>query len=216
MALITEQTITLSSSQAHAVQAAIEQWSNQQLISPSLASQLLSTLDIEDSFDWQRFAKYTFRLAIICLTIAVVSILTDDAFMKLLKRVFSIPAWLRSLLTATMAIGVHYWGYQRQVEKPLQIWTNESVHALGGLVVGLAALQLAETLGVFDAHRSNSHNKYISKARIERKAMNNLLRILFLLSGIYLTTGLVTRSNLLWSFGMIVLGSWLGAVTGYL
>jgi hypothetical protein len=194
-----EQSIELTPPQAQAVQAALQQWENTNLISSKLASELLATIQVqEQGFDWQRFAKYTFRLAIICLAIAVVSILADKAFLKLIKRVLELPAWLRSALTGLAAVGVHIWGYQRSIELPLQVWTNEAVHGLGALLFGLAALQLAENVnrkGDMQNHRINW--------------------ILLSLAGIYGVTGVITMSNFIWSCGMIVLGTWFGAMTEY-
>jgi gas vesicle protein len=226
MAPTTDFTLTLSSSQAGAVQEAVQQWTDHRLITSTLASQLLSTLDVQDSFDWQRFAKYTFRLAIISLTIAVTSVLFDDSFMKLLRRILSIPAWLRSLQTAAIAVGVHYWGCQRQIARPFQVWTNESVHALGGLIAGLAALQLAEAQGLlYDEPRPRRDNdmsdeerqKYKEETDKEvQKRTTKVHRILLLLTIAYGATGLVTQSNFIWSVAMIVFSTWFGAVSGYL
>ncbi|KAH6648609.1 hypothetical protein BKA67DRAFT_538631 [Truncatella angustata] len=225
MSPMTETKLTVSSSQARAVQAAIQQWKNQHLVSSSLASQLLETLNVEDSFDWQRFAKYSFRLAIICLAIAIFSILTDDAFLKLIRRVFSIPAWIRSLCTAAVAATVHYWGYLRQLEQPLQVWTNESAHALGGLIVAVAAWQLFEWLGAPKKRRQLTYESGLSDEEKGRRIQANkdqyamqlevIIWIVLLLAVVYGTTGMLTGSNLIWSTALLVLGTWLGVFTGY-
>lgn len=202
MAPTTHKKFTTSASQARVIEAAIEQWADRRLISHSLASQLLASINVEDSFDWQRFAKYTFRLAIICVALALLSALLDDAFMRLIEQILAVPAEVRSLITAAIAAAVHYWGYQRQMEKPRQVWANESVHALGGLVIGLAALQLAEACGYFISGAGS-------------RSMQNLNWILLLLATVYGTTGLITKSNLIWSTAMIVLGFWFQAITWY-
>lgn len=194
------QPIELTPPQAQAVQAALQQWKNTKLISPKLASELLGTIQVkEQSFDWERFAKYTFRLAIICLAIAVVSVLADKAFLKLIRRILELPAWLRSAVTGLAAVGVHVWGYQRSIALPLQVWTNEAVHGLGALLFGVAALQLVENIDDKDD-------------RLREK----LNWILLSLASVYGVTGVVTTSNFIWSCGMIVLGTWFGAMTGYL
>ncbi|KAI0125662.1 hypothetical protein BJ170DRAFT_632037 [Xylariales sp. AK1849] len=197
--MATNKNITLNPAQAQAVEAAVQQWSTSNIISNKLASELLASIQVqEDSFDWQRFAKYTFRVAIICLAIAVVSIVAGNAFLKLIKRVLELPAWLRSTITAAVAAGVHVWGYQRSIDVPLQVWTNEAIHGLGELTVGLAVVQLAEALDVD-----------------EKKHPERLNWILLLLAGIYGGTGVITKSNFIWSCGMIVLSGWFGAMTGY-
>lgn len=227
MALKSEASINLSSSQARTVQAAIHQWADQHVISSTLAARLLDTLTIEDSFDWQRFAKYTFRLAIISFAIALASILADKAFLKLIKRILFVPAWLRGIAAAAVAAVVHYWGYERGKLHPLQIWTNESVHALGGLVIAVAAWQFAISVGAFDVFPGPSpYQSGISdeekmtrqrqRSDFDTEQTKRIGHVLLALSSVYAITGVVTSSNLIWSSAMIVLGAWFGAVTGYL
>ncbi|KAH8676086.1 integral membrane protein [Xylariales sp. PMI_506] len=192
--------IQLPSNHARILQAALQQWSRDDLITDSQAEILQSTIQIqEESFDWQNFAKYTFRLALICLFIAVTSILADNAFRKLIRSFLALPAWLRSAATAIGATAVHRWGYNRSFNAPTQVWTNESIHGLGALCFGLAAFQLAEWL---DAR--------------EAKNFDRLNWVLLLLAGIYGATGLLTGSNFIYSCGMVVLGGWFGAMTGYI
>ncbi|KAI1843308.1 hypothetical protein JX266_010482 [Neoarthrinium moseri] len=192
--------VTFSLAQAEAVRAAIEHWSERKLEGPALASEVLLTLRVENhSFQWQRFAKYAFRLALISLAIALVTLLCDIRLILFIKHVLAPSAWLRSILPALGAVVVHVWGCRRQVEYPLQVWTNEAVHGLGGLLFGLSAQQFLEALdAVYPFEEDRLH------------------WVLLLLVGIYSVTGVVAASNFIWSCGIIITGFWFAAITAYL
>ncbi|KAH8588933.1 hypothetical protein B0O99DRAFT_600316 [Bisporella sp. PMI_857] len=192
--------VELTKIQANGVRAAIHQWTTANLISETLSSELLSTIQIkEPSFNYEKFAKYSFRLAILCLAVAVVSLLADNAFLKLIKRIIALHPFLRSALTALLAIAVHVWGHNRSLQTPGEVYLNEAIHSLGSLLFALAGLQLAEGLDVSKAeHQHRVHY------------------VLFLLSVIYFGAGLAAKSAFIWSCGMIALGTSFGAVTGYI
>lgn len=199
-------TIQLTARQAQAAQAAIRQWARAGLLSDSLASKLQESIQTQEIFDWQKFAKYSFRLAVLCLAVAISSVVFDDYFRKLIKRILELPALLRGSITAAGATAVHVWAYRRSLEFPEDVYLNEAVHALGALLFALAAFQFGQWLGLGEP--TNSKGK-----KDENRALNQLL---LALSVIYLSVGLVAKTNFIWSWGMYVLGTWFGAVTGYL
>jgi hypothetical protein len=149
---------------------------------------------VQEPFDWNRLAKYAFRLALVCLFIAVFSLLVDTKFLELISRVLEISAYVRSALTAAIAYSIHRYAYKRSQSYPLELWTNEAIHAVGAIIMGLAALQLAEAIGGLVYER----DVFNIKARI----------VLLLLGSVYLGTGFATGSIFIWSCGLFALGVW--------
>ena len=197
--------IVLHPEQAIVIESALQQWSSANLISSTLATELLSTIQIQEhGFDWEKFTKYSFRLAVLCLAIAVASLVFDSLFLKFISKVVNLPPKLRSVLTASGAIAVHFWAFKRSLITPQQIYSNEAIHGAGAILFALATLQIAEAM---------EHSWSCSSAHHRDKMINLLV---LLLAMIYCTVGLLAKSNFLWSCGILVFAAFLGAQTGYL
>ncbi|KAI2465534.1 hypothetical protein F4781DRAFT_408921 [Annulohypoxylon bovei var. microspora] len=192
--------VRLTTSQAQAVKSALQQWSKAKLINPSLIPNLLTTIQIveeDDGFPWQQFAKYAFRIAVICFILAILSIIFDNVFPKLIERFLDLPIALRVTTTVCAAVAVHAWGYQRSLIKPEEPYLNEAIHCLGALIFALAALQLGH---------------YLECSRRENRDILNW--ILIALASTYCLVGAMVNSSFIWSCGMILIGTWLGFITG--
>ncbi|KAI9151258.1 Carboxypeptidase 2 [Paramyrothecium foliicola] len=221
--------IVLDGKQAGGLEAALKQWSSANLISSQLAKELLSTIEIqENGFDWEKFAKYSFRLAVLCLAVAVASLVFDELFLKLVKKILDLPPPLRSAFTAVVAVAVHIWVFQRSAKMPQQIYFNEAMHGVGAVLFALAALQLGEmierqfqkkigSIEKSSAKDDRSPDSQRSSSRREasehREAIISL--IVLLLSVIYGMVGVLAKSNFIWSCGMLTFAAYLGAQTGY-
>ncbi len=225
--------IVLEPNQAEGLQSAVQQWSSANIISSKLAAELLSTIEIQEhSFDWERFAKYSFRLAVLCLAVAVASLIFDKLFLKFMKRLVNLPPALRSAFTAASAIAVHVRAFQRSLDVPQQIYFIEAIHGVGAILFALAALQLGEAIdrwfetakektgSVEKPNGKNGHspesqkNASRSKAPDHRDAVLKLPMLLLFM--VYGATGMLAKSNFIWSCGMLVFAAYLGAQTGYL
>ncbi|KAI1457803.1 hypothetical protein F4805DRAFT_427407 [Annulohypoxylon moriforme] len=194
------QLVKLTASQAQVVQSALQQWSKIRLISPKLIPALLHTIEIieeDHGFPWPQFAKYAFRLAILSLIIAVLSVIFDGVLPKLIKKFLDLTIILRLMVTAGVAVLVHIWGYQRSLVKPQEPYLNEAIHCLGAFIFALAALQLGSYL---ECDKDENHDE--------------LKGILLGLAFIYSITAAMVNSNFILSCGMILLGTWLGAISG--
>ncbi|KAI0436024.1 hypothetical protein F4803DRAFT_543570 [Xylaria telfairii] len=193
--------LELTATQADAVQKALRYWSHTKLVSAELVGDLLATIQIieeEHEFDWDKFAKYTFRLAVICLTIAIIALVFDQAVPKFIKRILALPATVRVTVTSALALAVLVCGYQRSLSTPQQPYFNEAIHSLGALLFGLAALQLTVALEADKCkYRHILHNIELS------------------LAVVYGLSAVLVQSNLIWSCSMIALGIWLGSWTSY-
>ena len=195
--------LDLTAGEAETVQKALRYWSRSKLVSSTLVKDLLATVQVveeqqQHDFNWDKFAKYTFRLAIICLSIAIISLIFDNVVPKIIKRILALPSALRITATSALAIAAHAWGYQRSLAAPNQIYSNEAIHSVGALLFGLAAVQLVTALEA--DKKENFHIfQYIELS----------------LALVYGVSAALVQSNFIWSCGMIVLGIWFGTCTGY-
>jgi hypothetical protein len=186
--------IALSRSDAQFVEGLLETWQECKVIDAATSAQLLATIDARERFDWSRLAKFAFRLALISFAIAIFSLLFDSAFLNLIKHILEVPAYIRTFLTAAVAYIIHYLAYKRSREFPMERWTNEAIHAVAAIIQGLAALQLAEAIGAL----KGVPGEFNIKVRL----------VLLLLGFLYTSTGVMTGSTLIWSFGVFTFGWW--------
>ncbi|KAI1197318.1 hypothetical protein F5X97DRAFT_180912 [Nemania serpens] len=193
--------LELTAAQVDVVQMALRYWSGSNLVPASLVDDLLATVEVVEEkhdFNWNRFAKYTFRLAVVCLAIAVVSLIFDEVVPQLIRRILELPAAARVTATSALAVAVHAWGYQRSLKTPQQPYLNEAIHSLGALLFALAALQLGVAL-----EAEKRQNRPI------------LHRIELSLALVYGLSAVLVQSSFILSCGMIVGGIWFGSFTAY-
>jgi uncharacterized ion transporter superfamily protein YfcC len=226
--------LQLGARHAQVVHSAIQHWADSNTISQSQAALLSETIVVQ-GFDWEKFAKYTLRLAVLCLAVAVLSIVFEERFIRLLKRLASLPAWVRSAATAKIAVGIHIFAYRRSQHLPEQKYANEAVHGVGALFFALTAFQLLEQLQEWyiqaakrkesDVSQSKEEEKDDEKARERKKQeaqercrlRNKLVQSVLLgLATVYGAVGVLSGSNFIWSCSMLVLGNFFGGMGGYL
>ncbi|KAH8172521.1 hypothetical protein LIA77_06776 [Sarocladium implicatum] len=222
----------LRAGHAQVVQSAIQHWLDSNTISSSQATRLAETIEIQ-TFDWQRFAKYSLRLAVICLFIAIFSTILERRFAQLFHRLLALPAYLRGSVTALVAVGVHVLAYRRSLELPKQKYLNEGYHGVGAIFFALAAAQAFEQIQKsYDPPKADENvnnespdTKEDEKAARQRKKRefetrerlhrNAIMGVLLGLSVTYGTVALLSASNLIWSCAIIALAYASGATTGY-
>lgn len=226
--------LELGARHAQVVQSAIQHWADANTISQSQASLLSETIVVQ-GFDWEKFAKYTLRLAVLFLAVAVFSILFEARFLRLLRRLASLPAWLRSAATAKIAVGVHIFAYRRSRHLPDQKYANEAVHGLGALFFALTAFQLLQQFQEWYIQAGKRNESDVSKSQEEekddkearerkkqeaqarRRLSNRLVQSVMLgLATVYGAVGVLSGSNFIWSCSMLVLGNFFGGMGGYM
>jgi hypothetical protein len=224
MAQAAKRSLELSARHAETVKSAIQHWAASGTLSPSQASLLADTI-VAQGFDWEKFAKYTLRLAVLCLVVAISSVIFEEWFVRIFKRLVALPPWLRSALTGLIAVGVHYFAHQRTQSLPGQKYANEAVHGIGALLFALAAFQLLEQLkhsfdfaaksdGESTKEQEDDEKRHEKKKR-ERLRNNAVQGVTLGLGTIYGSIGVLSRSNFIWSCSMIVLGNFCGGMVGY-
>lgn len=226
--------LELGARHAEVVQSAIQHWLDTQLLTPDSATQLTDSITIR-TFDWEKFAKYTLRLAIICLVIAVSSVVLEASFIRIYRRIVALPAWLRGAITALMAVGIHVFAYDRSVKLPRQMYANEGIHAIGALLFALAALQVIEQLNDLYYERMKrsqgsdeqseaekedeeaARQRRIKEDKERSRLIGNAIWAVSLgLAAVYATVALLSKSTLIWTCAIMVTSSCIGGSGGYL
>jgi len=176
------------------VNSAIETWVEEDVLSQDQGQMLLKSYEIT-SFDWKRLAEYSFWISIICIVIAVGSIIADDYLRALIAKLFNAPVIAKCLGTAAVAALIYYYGIKRKYKKPEKIFSNEAIFFLGVLATAVSIAFFGEAIYTGSGHFS----------------------ILLLIAAIvYGILGLWFPSKLVWVFSLISLGSWMGTETGYI
>lgn len=226
--------LELGARHAEVVHSAIKHWTEISTISRSQATLLADTIAVR-GFDWEKFAKYSLRLAVLFFVVAVTSVVFEESFVRIYRRLIALPPWLRSVATGAVAMGAHLLAHRRCQSLPEQIYANEAIHAVGGLFWALAAFQLLEQLkGSFDRATQRGRDEssqpkgeeggdkeHQEKRKQEVKKRERLIgvvtqSVMLGLATVYGTVGLISRSNFIWSCSLIVLGYCCGATTGYM
>lgn len=175
------------------VMQAVQRWRQTGAIDDRTAARLTDSIGIA-SFDWQRTARYAFIISIFCLVIAVGAIMADEVLMKLLMRIFNAPAIVKCGFFAAVSAGIFWYGLFLRKQHPHRVYGNESVFFLGVLALAGAVFFLGVAIDTGTGHYS----------------------VLFLIASVlYALLGLWFPSALVWVFGLLSLGAWMGTETGY-
>lgn len=185
--------VALGRKQHGVVANAIEHWRQCGIVDEQTAGRLSDSIAIA-SFDWQRTARYAFIISISCLVIAVGAVLADEMLVKLLTRIFNAPAATKCVFLSAVSAAIFWYGLYLRKRHPHRVYGNESVFFLGVLALGAAVFFLGVAVDTGSGHYS----------------------ILFLIASIlYSLLGLWFASKLVWVFGLLSLGAWMGTETGY-
>jgi hypothetical protein len=172
---------------------ALQRWRESGVIDEQTASRLTDSIVVA-SFDWQRTARYAFITAIFCLVIAVGAILADEVLMKLLMRIFNAPAIVKCGFFAAVSAAIFWYGLFLRKRYPHRLYGNESVFFLGVLALAASVFFLGVAIDTGTGHYS----------------------VLFLIASVlYALLALWFPSALVWVFGLLSLGAWMGTETGY-
>lgn len=172
----------------------IDHWQQQGIITPEVANNLNSSFSIR-SFDWERLAKYSFWISMICAVIAIAAITLDEFLMNLIEKIFVDSKLIPCLIFAIVAATFYLFAYHRRKSKPLHQFSNEAIIFGGVLSTAVAVAYFGQAIDTGSGHFS----------------------LLFLLSTIiYAALAFWFPSRLIWVFSLLSLGSWFGAETGYM
>lgn len=185
--------LNLDKQEAEFLNHTIRHWKDEGLLDEPTSEKLLQSYDIKQ-FDWRRLAQYSFWIALACGLIAFASLVVDDALLELLARLSDTPDMLISVLSAILAAYFYYLGQKRKTNFPERVFSNEAILFIGVLFTATAIAFLGKVLDNGARHFS----------------------LLFLLSVfIYGILAFRFKSQLIWAFSLISLGSWFGTETGY-
>lgn len=178
---------------AKTIHSALTHWNKEGMLNDEIKASLENDIQIP-SFDWERSAKYSFWVALICIVISISSLLLDKALLRLLEAILNSSHSLKCMSLSTLS-GIIYWiSFKQRQKNPKKIFTHEAILFLAILTTSGAVYQFGKALHL----------------------ENNNLSTLFLISfSIYGSIGLFFKSKLVWFFSLFALGNWLGAKTGY-
>lgn len=172
----------------------IEQWREGAMIDPDTAARLTGSIAAV-AFDSKRLARYCFIVALSCLAIALAAAWADDYLRRFLASFVELPPPVQTVLFGFTAALLFRVGLRRRSKAPERLYSSEALLFLGGVALAAAIGFLAPMLDRAEGHYS----------------------ILALLASLnYLVLAFWFGSRLIWVFGLLALGSWLGAETGYL
>lgn len=185
--------LALPKRKAAIVRDALQEMARQEMIAPALAQDLSARI-VPLHFDWRRLARYSFAGALVCLVIAVGAALADKWLMDLIARLFHASWGLKSVVCAAISALLFWFGTLRRRRAPEKIYSNEAIYFAGVLGIAASIACLGKAIDDGRGHFS----------------------LLILLAAIvYSALGLLLDSKLIWIFGLLSLGSWFGAETGY-
>lgn len=172
----------------------IQEWEQNGIITNETAESLKASFSIR-TFDWKKFAKYSFWISIICAIIAFGAVIAEGLLIALIEKIFSASDVVMFIFFAVLAAIIYYAGLRRRKHKPEKIYSNESIIFAGVLFTAVSIGYLGSALNTGSGHFS----------------------LLFLLSTIiYALLGLWFPSKLVWIFSIASLGFWFGTETGYM
>jgi len=120
----------ITSSRAKIVKTVMEEWVREEMITRDEGTRLLQSCEVV-AFDWKRATKYSFWLALICIVIAVCSLLADEALLELIAGIFKAPAFVKNLCSAAVAFAFYLLGFRTKRDRPEKIFSIEAIFFLG-------------------------------------------------------------------------------------
>ncbi|MEJ6979616.1 DUF2157 domain-containing protein [Pedobacter sp. P351] len=185
--------LNLDKQEADFLNNTINHWHNEGIVNSETAERLRNTYDIKE-FDWRRLAQYSFWVALACGLIAFASLVIDDDVLNLLKKISDTPDIVISLISAALAAWLYYRGQKSKQVYPEKVFSNEAT-------VFIAVLFTASSIAFLGKAFDNGSGHF---------------SILFLLSVVvYSILAWKYKSQVIWAFALISLGSWFGTETGY-
>ncbi|MBV8619932.1 MAG: hypothetical protein JOY84_13785 [Curvibacter sp.] len=185
--------LTLPRRQHELVCTVIDRWQDQGVIDAPTHERLRGSIR-PIPFDWQKAARYAFLAALACVVIAVGSLLADRMLLALLEQIFSAPAALKCGFFVLLSAVLFRVGLVWRRKSPHRVYRNEALFFLGVLALAAAIACLGAALDDGSGHFS---------------------LLLLLAAVLYGLLGLWFPSPLVWVFGLLSLGGWMGAETGY-
>lgn len=171
----------------------VERWRDSGVIDVETSTRLTASISVA-SFDWQRTARYAFLIAAVCFVIAVGAVSADKELMELFMRIFGASAASKCAFFAVVSAAIFWLGLFLREKHPHRIYRNEAIFFLGVLALAAAVYFLGVAIDSGTGH---------------------YVRLFLIASVLYALLGLWFPSALVWVFGLLSLGAWMGTETGY-
>lgn len=185
--------LSLPKAKAAIVREAVVQMARLQIIDSTTAEKITASIS-PLAFDWRRLARYSFIGAIACVAISLSAAIADDWLRALLEKIFTAPWSVRSLACAVLSGVLFLLGLKRRRLYPEKSYSNEAIFFAGVLGIAGSITYLGKAIDTGSGHFS---------------------LLILLAAFVYCVLGFLLKSKLIWVFGLLSLGSWFGAETGY-
>ena len=185
--------LNIDKEEADFLDQTIRHWESEGIVNNETADKLRNSYDTKQ-FDWRKLAQYSFWIALACGLIAFASLIIDDDILDLLKKLSDTPDIAISLISAAAAAWLYYHGQKSKEKHPEKVFSNEAT-------LFVAVLFTASSIAFLGKAFDNGSGRF---------------SVLFLLSVfVYGVLARKFKSQLIWAFALISLGSWFGTETGY-
>ncbi|PCH52195.1 MAG: hypothetical protein COC22_04410, partial [Flavobacteriaceae bacterium] len=131
----------------------INYWGDNAVVSKQEQEKLRNSFEVI-SFDFNKLAKYSFWIALICIFIALVSVVADKALLALIEKLFNASITIKFASFTFFTSLVYYYGLKRQKSLPDSIYKNHAILFIGNFLAVGSLYYLHKTI--------NLDNKYIS------------------------------------------------------
>lgn len=183
----------LNKSQSRFLKSMIDKWQEDQLLSEEKANELKTNITAS-GFDWKKLASYAFGIAVSCIAISLLLLVSDQDLQSLITKLGKTPNHVFFGFFSVLSIVLYYAGIRRQRTKNQFQFSNEAL-LFGGVLSTAGAI-------IFFGKMMDNGSQHFS--------------ILLLISTIiYLILGWLVTSKQIWIFGLISLAGWFGTETAY-
>lgn len=183
----------LNKSQSRFLESTIDKWEKDQLLSAAKATELKANI-APVGFDWKKLASYAFGIAVSCIAISLLLLVSDQDILSLIAQLGRAPDLIFFAFFSLVSLVLYYLGIKRRRTKSQYQFSNEAL-LFGGVLATAGAI-------TFFGKMMDNGSQHFS--------------ILLLISTIiYLLLAWFVKSKQIWIFGMVSLAAWFGTETAY-
>ena len=183
----------LNKSQSQFLHQAIKHWQEKGMLDASKAEELSQSIEPK-GFDWKKLASYAFGIAVSCIAISLVILVSDNYTQELIEALGQTPDSVFFTFFALLAVLFFFLGIRKRKVQQQKKFSKEAL-LFGGVLASAGAI-------TFLGKMMDNGSQHFS--------------ILLLLSTLlYTSLGWYTKSKQIWVFGLISIAGWFGTETAY-
>ncbi len=134
----------VSRKQSKQINAAIETWQKDSLLSDEKADELRNTL-VEKKIDWKLIARYSFWTALASAFISVASLLADEFIIELAERLMQTSDYIFSIFFFVASTVSYFWAWRIKIRRREKQLSIEFISLTASLLLGGALVYLLKS-----------------------------------------------------------------------